>query len=99
MAIIISSVALVVSMIALWMAVEARDKSRDEIKTYALTLTEPLHQELTEAKHHIDKLVRNQNRLAKEHVSNTEEINELRRQLTTKMIPQAAPKNKKHPIN
>lgn len=92
MEIIISSIALVVSMIALWMAVEARKKSSDEVKTFVVAFTDPLRQELTEAKNHIDKITRNQNRLIKKQTSNTQEISELRRQLTIKKVPHEKPR-------
>lgn len=97
MGILISSVALIVSMIALWLAVEARNKSSEEVKPLIMAFTEPVRQELTEAMNHIDKITRNQNRLIKKQASNTQEISELRRQLKIKTTPHAPPKNQKHP--
>lgn len=96
MAMIISGIALVVSMIALWIAAEARDKSRNEIGTFAQACIGPLRQELAEAQHRVDELTRNHNRLAKAQVSNVEEVIELRREISNKAMPPKELTNENH---
>lgn len=97
---IISGIALLISMVALWMAVEARDKSANGIGNFAKTCIGPLHRELEKVKDQIEELSRRFNHLAKHQAEalddNVLEIASLRREITSKKIPDEKQSNGKH---
>lgn len=102
MEIIISCIALLISFIALWMAVEARQKSDNGVETFARKYVGPLRQEFETGKDRVGELARSFNGLVKGQASTTQEITELRRKITElkqeikiKNMPQKEPSNGK----
>lgn len=103
MPIIISGIALLISMVALWMAVEARDKSVNGIGKFTKTCIGPLHRELEKVKEQIEELSQRLNHLAKHQAKalddNVLEIASLRREITPKNISDEKQSNGKHHIS
>lgn len=99
MAYIMGGIALTVSMIALWMAVEARSSSKNETSEFVKACIRPLQQDLEALTTQLEQLAQSHNRLIKAQATSSQQVEVLKQKLLTPTPPKEEKKKIREPFS
>lgn len=88
-----------VSMIALWMAVEASSRSKNETSAFVKACIGPLQQDIEALTTQLEQLAHSHNRLIKAQANSSQQIENLKQKLATPPPPKEEKKKIREPFS